>query len=152
MQTRRTRYGWTLRLDAGEDIVESLAEFAAREGVRAGMIAGIGAVGETELGFFVRETGEYVRRVFSGEHEIGALNGNFSALDGRPFPHCHIVLSGPDFVAHTGHLFRGIVTVTCEIQVVTDPEVQRRVRREDLGFNSLELGASGPAPAAGSRR
>jgi len=107
--------------------------------VRAGLISGLGACGETDLGFFVRSTGEYITRTFTGEHEIGMLTGNFSELDGEPFPHCHAVIAGEDMVAHTGHLFRGLVTVTCEIQVVTDPDVLRRVRRPDLGFNPLEL-------------
>jgi predicted DNA-binding protein with PD1-like motif len=139
MQSRRTAYGWALKIDEGEEIVATLTAFAAEHGVRAGLISGIGATGETELGFFVRGTRIYVRRVFQGEHEIGALTGNFSELDGIPFPHCHVVIAGDDFVAHTGHLFRGVVTVTCEVQVVTDPGVLRRVRRPDLGFNPLEL-------------
>ena len=45
-----------------------------------------------ELGFFVPGSGTYVRRVFDREYEIGALTGNFSELEGRPFPHCHVVL------------------------------------------------------------
>ncbi len=139
MQSRRTRYGWTLRIDRGEEVIGSLAAFAARHGVRAGLISGLGAVGEAELGFFDPATRGYERRRFAGDHEIGALTGNFSELDGRPFPHCHIVIAGPDFVAHAGHLFRATVSVTCEVQVVTDPEPQRRARREDLGFNPLEL-------------
>ena len=77
--------------------------------MRAGLISGLGAVGETELGFFVRATGTYVTRTFLGEHEIGSLTGNFSELDGQPFPHCHAVIAGEDFAAHTGHLFRGVV-------------------------------------------
>ena len=141
MQSRRTRYGYALRLDAGEVIVASLKAFAAEHGVRAGLISGLGAVGETELGFFVRSTRTYVTRVFAGEHEIGSLTGNFSELEGEPFPHCHVVIAGEDCVAHTGHLFRGVVTVTCEIQVVTDPDRFLRVRREDQGFNPLELEA-----------
>ena len=143
MEYQRTRYGYALRLDPGEEIVSSLASFAAREGVRAGMISALGAVGETELGFFIRETGTYVRRTFPGEHEIGSLTGNFSELEGQPFPHCHVVIAGPDLVAHTGHLFRGTVTVTCEVQVVTDPGILRRVRRPEAGFNPL--GLEGPA-------
>jgi hypothetical protein len=139
MQHQRTRYGYALKIEAGEEIIASLAAFAGDQGVRAGLISGLGAVGEPELGFFVRSTGEYVRRTFSGEHEIGALTGNFSDLDGRPFPHCHVLIAGDDFVAHTGHLFAAVVTVTCEIQVVTDPGVLRRVRRPDLGFNPLDL-------------
>ena len=103
------------------------------------MISGLGACGDADLGFFVRGTREYVTRSFAGEYEIGALTGNFSELDGEPFPHCHVVIAGEDMVAHTGHLFRGVVTVTCEVQVVTDPDVMRRVSRPDLGFNPLEL-------------
>lgn len=141
MQHQRTRYGYALKIDTGEEIIASLTAFAADQGVRAGLISGLGAVGPAELGFFVRATGEYVRRTFTGEHEIGALTGNFSELDGKPFPHCHVILAGEDFVAHTGHLFSGIVTVTCEVQVVSDPGVLRRVRRADLGFNPLELRA-----------
>jgi len=139
MQARSTRYGYALRLDTGEEIVASLQRFASERGIRAGLISGIGAVGETDLGFFVRTSGTYITRTFTGEHEIGALTGNFSELEGEPFPHCHIVIAGEDMVAHTGHLFRGLVTVTCEVQVVTDPGVLRRVRRPELGFNRLEL-------------
>jgi hypothetical protein len=140
MKHQRTRYGYVLRLDPGEDIVESLRAFGAGQDIRCGLISGIGAVGETELGFFVRDRRTYVRRRFEGEHEIGVLTGNFSELEGTPFPHCHIVLAGDDFVAHTGHLFRGVVTVTCEIQIVTDPEALKRASRPDLGFNPLEPG------------
>ena len=139
MQWQKTEYGFAVKIESGEEIVGSLQSFAAARGIRAGVIAGIGAVGEAELGFFVPATREYVRRVFAGDHEIGALSGNFSELDGRPFPHCHIVLAGADFVAHTGHLFRGIVTVTCEVQIATDRGVLRRPARADLGFNPLEL-------------
>ena len=140
MRMQRTRYGYGVTIETGEEIVASLTEFARRENVRAALLSGLGAVGECELGFFVRSTREYVRRAFTGEHEIGSLTGNISELDGQPFPHCHVVIAAADLVAWTGHLFRGVVTVTCETQVVTDPGVFRRVRRPDLGFNPLDLG------------
>jgi hypothetical protein len=140
MQSQRTRYGYAVRIERGEEIVATLADFARRENVRAAMISGLGAVGECELGIFLPGIGEYVRQTFSGDFEIGALTGNLSELDGQPFPHCHVVIAGEDLVARTGHLFRGVVSVTCEVQLVTDPGVFRRVRRPDLGFNPLELG------------
>jgi predicted DNA-binding protein with PD1-like motif len=37
-----------------------------------------------------------------------------------------------------GHLFRAVVTVTCEAQIVMDGGTLRRARRPDLGFNPLE--------------
>lgn len=138
MEQQRTRYGYTLKLDTGEEIIASLRAFAADQGIQAGIISGLGAVAEAELGFFVRETGTYIRRTFAGEFEIGSLIGNLSELEGKPFPHCHLMIAGEDFVAYTGHLFRGVVSVTCEIQVVTDPGVLRRVRGP-AGFNPLEL-------------
>jgi hypothetical protein len=140
VEYQRTRYGYALRLDSGEDVVLSIASFAEKEGVRAALLSGLGSVGDPELGYFVRATRNYVRRRFAGEWEIGSITGNLSELDGRPFPHCHVVIGDADFTSHTGHLFAGRVTVTCEIQVVTDPGVLRRARREDLGFNPLELG------------
>jgi hypothetical protein len=139
MQWQSTRYGYVVRLESGEEIVDTLQAFAETRGIRAGAISAIGAVGECELGFFVRSTATYVRRRFEGEHEIGVLTGNFSALEGRPFPHCHVVIAGEDLVAHSGHLFRGIVTVTCEVQIVTDPGAIRRENRPDLGYNPLAL-------------
>jgi uncharacterized protein len=140
MQVQATRYGFAVKIEPGEEIIGSLAAFARERNVRAGMISGIGAVGECELGFFIRPTRQYARRVFTGEHEIGALTGNFSELDGEPFPHCHVLIAGEDLVAFAGHLFRGAASLTCEVQVVTDPGVFRRLRRPDLGFNPLELG------------
>jgi len=126
-----------------KEIFLTLQAFGEKHSLKAGAILGLGAVGETELGFFVPGTRSYVRRVFTGDHEIGSLIGNFSEFDGKPFPHCHVVIAGEDFVAHSGHLFRGVVTVTCEVQIVTDPGVLRRVRRDDLGFHPLALGGNG---------
>jgi hypothetical protein len=139
MKSQRTPYGYVLRLDPGEEIAATLAAFARRENVRGGLISGLGAVGETELGFFVRATSSYIRRTLTGEHEILALTGNFSDLEGEPFAHCHIIVAGDDFAAVGGHLFSAIVTVTCEIQIVVADSAIRRVRRPGLGFNPLEL-------------
>ena len=138
MKWQSTRYGYVLRLDAGEEIVGSLAAFAAERGIRAAAFSGLGAAGDCELGFFARGTGTYVRRVFEGEYEIGSLTGNISEMEGRPFAHCHIVLGDDAFAAYTGHLFRGTVTVTCELHLVTDPDVLRRTPRPDLGFNPID--------------
>ena len=140
MEYQSTRYGYALKLSAGEEIIATLQAFAEARGLKAGAISGLGAVGETELGFFDPRTREYIRRRFDGDHEIGSLTGNFSELDGKPFPHCHLVLAGSDFVAYTGHLFRGVVSVTCEVQIVSDPGIFRRIRRDDQGFHPLSLG------------
>lgn len=140
MREQRTSYGWLLRIDAGEELFETLRAFAVKHDVRAGTLTGIGAVGEAELGFFVRETRTYLRRVFPGEHEVLVLVGNLSEFEGAPFPHCHLMLAGADFAAFGGHLFRAVVSVTCEVHVVTSPLAIVRQSRPDLGYNPLEPG------------
>ena len=137
MKAQRTGYGWVVRLDAGEEIVGSLAAWAAAHGVEGGALSGIGSVVGAELGFFNRERRTYERRTFAGEHEILSLLGNFSLLEGKPFPHCHVTLSGPDFVAHGGHLFRGEVSVACEVHVVVSATAIVRESRPELGFHPL---------------
>ena len=53
MEFQRTRYGYALKIEPGEEIFSTLQAFAEAQSVKAGAILGLGAVGETELGFFV---------------------------------------------------------------------------------------------------
>jgi predicted DNA-binding protein with PD1-like motif len=138
MKHQRTRYGFVVRLDPGEEIIATLREFAAAERIGCGLISGLGAVGDPELGYYARRTGEYVRQVVAGEFEILSLTGNVSELEGTPFPHCHIVIGDDAFGARGGHLFRGTVTVTCEVQIVSDPRTLLRVRVPGSAFSPLE--------------
>ena len=48
-----TRYGYVLKLEAGEEIVTALRAFAMERGIRAGAFSGIGAAGACELGYFI---------------------------------------------------------------------------------------------------
>ena len=107
--------------------------------MRSGWISGLGSVADPELGFFVRESRSYEKRRLAGEFEIGALTGNFTELDGKPFAHCHVVLGDRAFAATAGHLFHGTVSVTCEVTVLTDTAALRRARRDDLGFHPIEI-------------
>jgi len=70
---QRTHYGYALRIDPGEEIIGALTGFATGENVRGGLISGIGAVGEAELGFYKPATGVYERRQLRGDFEILAL-------------------------------------------------------------------------------
>jgi len=134
-----TDRGYTLRLDRGEEIVETLGRFLEEQGVGAGSLTGIGAVDEAELGLFSMKTKEYKRRAFEGEYEIVALTGNVSVLDGRPFCHLHVLLSDEDYRVIGGHLFRGRVAVTCEIDLCVHPEPLRRSRDELTTLNLMDF-------------
>ena len=56
----------------------------------------------------MRGTRDYIRRTFTGEHEIVSLTGNFSELEGRPSPHCHLIIAGDDWYSFAeGRIGRG---------------------------------------------
>ncbi|MEO0078204.1 MAG: PPC domain-containing DNA-binding protein [candidate division WOR-3 bacterium] len=127
------RSAYILRLERGEEVVETLCAFVRRRRIRSGFFTGLGAAQDITLGFFDQARRAYCQRTFRGDCEIAALVGNV-AWDGRePICHTHAVISNRQLQTFAGHLFSARVTVTCEIMLVPG---QVRVRR-------------GPDPATG---
>jgi predicted DNA-binding protein with PD1-like motif len=126
-------------LGAGEEIIQSLLEVARAHKVRGDSLVGLGSTSEVEIAFFDPEKKEYVPRVFQEPMEIGALVGNFSVMDGEPHVHCHVTVSGPELLAFTGHLSRGVVGTACEIYVRALKKEITRVRDTAAGFHPLKL-------------
>jgi predicted DNA-binding protein with PD1-like motif len=97
------------RLDKGVEIVSGLFSVLKQFKVFSGVISGIGAVSEAELGYFNAQTKAYEKVLFQENLEIVSLRGNISQKDNEVFPHLHAVLSKQDLSAIGGHLFSGIV-------------------------------------------
>lgn len=108
---------YIVRLATGEEIHASLKELATLERIDAAGIEGIGAVYDAVLGYFDRETREYLRKHVPEEMEILSLAGNLSVKESQPFAHVHAVLGGRNYEAVAGHLFEGKTGATCEIIV-----------------------------------
>lgn len=118
METRSMGEGaFCVRLERGDEVIASLTAFATEHGIHAGSMSGIGAVMDTELGFYELETQTYHRKTFAEDHELLSLIGNFSRVDGAPFVHAHVTLGGSDFRVVGGHLFKAVVAVTVELVV-----------------------------------
>jgi predicted DNA-binding protein with PD1-like motif len=96
-------------LDKGVEIVSGLFSVMEQHGITTGVISGIGALSEAELGYFNAGTKAYEKISFKENLEIVSLKGNISQKDNEVFPHLHAVLSKKDFSAFGGHLFSGIV-------------------------------------------
>ena len=61
---------YLIRLYKDEDLFSALEEFAVAEELSAGMLKGIGALKEVELGFYHLETKTYDRKEFNGDFEL----------------------------------------------------------------------------------
>ena len=139
MQTVTEGYLVIVALESGEEILHSLREVTAAHDIRGGSVTGIGSVSEIELAFFDPEKKEYVPRTFTEPMEIGSLLGNISRVDGEPHVHLHVTVCGPELIAFTGHLNRGIVGTACEIHIRRLKRTIERIKDPESGFDPLKL-------------
>lgn len=100
-----------VRLEDGADLLASLASL----GVEAGVVLGIGMVREARLGYW--NGSEYEEHRIEEPAELLSLQCNLSLKDGKPFPHCHAVLSRRDGRVVGGHLLGATVHNVNELYI-----------------------------------
>jgi predicted DNA-binding protein with PD1-like motif len=128
---------YVVRLDPGEEVVQSMLTLAAREKITLAHLRGLGAVNNVTLKSFRPDTKQYAAHMYHTDLEIVSLNGNLTTLNGRPYAHCH--MSVADAVGHVygGHLNKAVVSSTCEIFLnVVDGVVERKPNAE-IGLNIM---------------
>lgn len=140
MHVETTDNGWIVRIDRGEDVVDSLLAFVRGRDIPSGEIRGIGAIEDVELGYYDVANQRYHRTSFPGSMELLSFVGNIGWNDGEPVVHAHVVVAGQDMVARGGHMFQGIVSATAEFYVTpTAVRVQRKLDPE-VGLKLMVFG------------
>jgi predicted DNA-binding protein with PD1-like motif len=134
---------YVIRLDDGERIIDSLRALCEQDKIGAGVLSGLGAVREAELGWFDREAKNYCTVLIRELCEIVSLHGNISLLDGKPFLHCHIALGDRSFGVRGGHLREAVVSAACEITLTRFFDEIGRRRDEATGVYLLDLKPDG---------
>ena len=135
MQYKRFGNTCMVRIDLGEDIVESLKKLCEDEQIRLGRVEAIGATDHAVIGVYDLAKKEYYPEKIDGFMEIASLNGSITAMDGKPYIHLHTVLADQQHVIHGGHVLEMRVGATCEMFVtVLEGEVTRQ-KEEAIGIN-----------------
>ena len=135
MQYRQFGNTSMVRIDLGEEILECLKTLCEKEQIRLGRVEAIGAADHAVIGVFDPEKKQYIPEKVDVFTEIASLNGNISAMEGKPYIHLHAVLADQNHQLHGGHVLEMRVGLTCEMFVtVPDGEVNRQ-KDEDLGIN-----------------
>ncbi len=124
-------------VERGEKLVATLTQALITHGINGGFISGLGALTQAELGYYYLHKKEYLKKTFTDECELLALNGNVALKDGKPFVHVHAVLSGDNFQAFGGHLFEAVSAVTAEISVSPFPFAPLRLPNVDVGLATI---------------
>ncbi len=135
-----TEDSYLLRLERGEDVIESLIEFARKNHIKGAMFHGLGGASHAAIGIYkLSEDREYHFTDFDGDLEIISMNGNISWSDDEPVVHCHATISGPDLQAYGGHVKSMTVAGTCEILLDTRTGPLTRSLDEGIGLKLLDL-------------
>lgn len=101
-----------LRLEHGEDILESFTKIASGESYTMVVTTGLGMISDFELGFF--DEGTYIRQRFDEPHELLSLQGSVSS-EGDNRVHVHASVASREHEAFGGHLLGGKVWMSNEI-------------------------------------
>ncbi len=125
-----------VRLDEGDEILQSLTSVCEKLEIESATVRGIGALKAAELAHYDSEEKKYNSKLFEGMFEIVSLSGNISSLEGKPLAHLHMIVADKDYNCFGGHVVRGIVNPTCEIEI---QELETKIRREKDTKTGLNL-------------
>lgn len=139
MKFLKEKKHYILKLELGEEIIDSVAVFCKKENITSGYFFGIGAVSKIKLSSYKLESKEYISQIFNEPLEIASLSGNIATLDKEIKLHCHGVFGKRDFTSVAGHLDEAIVSVTAEIIITPlDQELTRKFD-SNIGLNLLDI-------------
>lgn len=123
-----------LVLKKGEELIASLTAFLTEKNMTAGSISGLGAVTNVDIAYYDLPTKTYQRKVFTDTYELLNATGNAAMLDGKHFPHVHVVIGDRAYDTFGGHLFAATVAATVELSILAMPFRIERAHDDDTGL------------------
>ena len=130
---------YLLSIDNHQEMISALMAFCEKEDIRAGLISGLGAIGEATLRFYDPQTKKYVDKTFREQMEGASIIGNISTKDGKPYLHVHVVLGRRDYTCIGGHLLSAFINGACELSVVKLECESGRKFDEETGLNMYDF-------------
>jgi len=141
MKSRHSGPNHLLVLVKGEEVVQTITDYCAREKIHTAWIqGGIGAVKHAQIGYYDEKVKEYVFKLLPGPFEVASMQGNVVTVDNAPFLHVHATLSKmDDEIGVIGaHLKAAVVAVTLELLLVNLEMPLSRSYNDDIGLNLID--------------
>lgn len=128
-----------VRIDKGEEILESIKKIALKENIKLANINALGAVGSFTVGVFKTDEKKYYANEFSGDFEIVSLTGSINTMKGEFYAHLHMAAGDEEGKVFGGHLNKAIVSATCEMFInIIDGTVDREFN-DEIGLNLFKF-------------
>lgn len=124
-----------VRLDPGDEVIESLKTLRAEAEIENGFFTGIGAVGHVVLGHYDVDTQEYTEEAFEGQFEVTSFLGDI----GPDKVHAHIELGRDDYSTFGGHCSGATVSGTFELKITLGETALVHERDDRTGLDVFQL-------------
>ncbi|HEU5187689.1 MAG TPA: PPC domain-containing DNA-binding protein [Candidatus Saccharimonadales bacterium] len=134
-------FNYFLRLEKGEQALETLLHFAQKNKLEGAWISGIGGALRATIGYYDLAKKEYTWQDLSELHEVVSLQGNLSLNEsGEPMLHLHGTFSSKDHQVVGGHVKEITVGATLELFIHrSDGIALRRKVDQTVGLPLLDL-------------
>lgn len=140
MKTIELSNGWLLRLDTGDELIDSLRSFATSNNIRfAAITSGVGMINYARMGFFCIPKNDYdIFNLDNGPYDLSSISGNIAELENQTWPHVHIVVNKKGGLTYSGHVLSAICHITMEI-FITDYSGYSVIRKRNLNLPATRL-------------
>ncbi len=139
MKVKNIGTKYVVRLDKGEEVIESLKEICKENNIKLASISGIGASNKVTLGLFNTSEKKYYSKDLEGVFEITSLIGNISTMNDEVYLHLHCNVSDSDLTVYGGHLNYCRISATCELIIDAIDSTVDRYFDEEIGLNLFKL-------------
>ncbi len=137
METRKKDDRIFVRLERGEEVLDSLDRIREEYGITNGFFQGIGAVDKVKLGNYDVEEKEYHEKEVEGSFEVPSFSGNI----GPDKIHAHITVSDRTYSPKAGHCGMARVSGTFEVVILTTEGVPLKHQYDgETGLDVFDLG------------
>jgi predicted DNA-binding protein with PD1-like motif len=126
---------YLLRLDPGDEILDSVQRWCRDNQIYNALLIGIGSVENPTIAHYRRDTKKFTEKRLAGIYEVISLVGNVGLTDGNePLVHLHITLSDEQMRPYGGHLVEGCCSATAEIVLRPMPTKHQKKFNEEIGL------------------
>ena len=135
MEYRRFGDKYVLRVDKGEEVLESITKLCRLEDIKLGYAVGLGATDHIVVGLFDTKAKVYKKTEIMGPMEITSLVGDISTMNGETYLHFHINVCDENMNVRGGHMNACYISATGEITVIKIDGTVEREPSEEIGLN-----------------
>ena len=139
MDYRKFKNQYVIRLDRGEEIVESLKKIADKENIKLAYLTGIGAVGKVTAGVFDTKEKVFKGHTWEGDLEVVSIGGNINTMNGETYVHFHISVADEQGNVFGGHLQEAVISGTGELVLTEIDGREDRKFDEEMGRNVFDF-------------